>query len=196
MQFDLEYDPALVKLGIPRLSVFQDQVMITHSEKEAGNLKVVFANLEGGNIEASDFTFITIPIEFEGERQDVSHIELEHIALAGPDGELVNVVARSASVDVKLIPGQFALHQNYPNPFNPKTEIRFDLSEVAKVEIAIFNLMGQKIRVLSSGDLAPGYHSVLWDGTSDLGALAATGMYFYTISAGDFRATKKMLFLK
>ncbi|SVA60669.1 uncharacterized protein METZ01_LOCUS113523, partial [marine metagenome] len=196
MQFELDYNPTLIKLKTPRLFVFQDQVMITHSEKRAGILKVVLANLQGGSIEGFNNTFIIIPVEFKGDRQDVSHVELENIALAGSDGKLVNVVARSASTDVKLIPDQFALHQNYPNPFNPKTDIRFDLPEASQVEIVIFNLMGKKIRTISSGEMTPGYHSLIWDGTNDLGTLAATGMYFYTISAGDFRATKKMLFLK
>ena len=196
MQFELDYDPALVKLMTPRLSVFQDQVMITHSDKEPGTIKVIFADLHGGSVEGTGNTFITIPVEFKGERHDVGHIGIENIQLAGSDGGLVNVVARSTSIDLKLIPGQFALHQNYPNPFNPKTDIRFDLPEAAQVEIAIFNLMGNKVCTLLSDNVTAGYHSLIWDGTNDFGILAATGMYFYTINTGDFRATKKMLFLK
>ena len=196
MQFELDYDPALVKLMTPRLSVFQDQVMVTHSDKEPGTIKVIFAELYGGSVEGTGNTFITIPVEFKGEHYDVGHIGLENIQLAGLDGGLVNVVARSTSIDLKLIPGQFALHQNYPNPFNPKTDIRFDLPEAAQVEIAIFNLMGNKVCTLLSDNVTAGYHSLIWDGTNDFGILAATGMYFYTINAGDFRATKKMLFLK
>ena len=60
MQFELDYNPTLIKLRTPRLFVFQDQVMITHSEKRAGILKVVFANLQGGSIEGFNNTFIII----------------------------------------------------------------------------------------------------------------------------------------
>lgn len=95
-----------------------------------------------------------------------------------------------------MIPASFALHQNYPNPFNPKTEIRFDLPEEGMVELAIYNLMGQKIRTLTSNHMIPGYHAIVWDGTNDIGSQVATGMYFYSLSSRTFHSTKKMLYLK
>ena len=54
----------------------------------------------------------------------------------------------------------FALHQNYPNPFNPNTEIEFDIPEVTKVDISVFNLMGQKVKTLKNEKITPGYHTV------------------------------------
>ena len=73
-----------------------------------------------------------------------------------------------------MIPQNFALHQNYPNPFNPKTEIRFDLPEEGYVELTIFNIMGQNIRSLKADYMKPGYHTLVWNGTNDIGSKVST----------------------
>ena len=58
-------------------------------------------------------------------------------------------------------------------------------------------MMGQKIKTLTSGNMSPGYHSIIWNGTNDAGAKVATGMYFYSINIlVAFQSIKKMLFLK
>ena len=94
------------------------------------------------------------------------------------------------------IPNDFSLQQNFPNPFNPSTEIRFDLPEEGQVELSVFNMQGQKVRTLESGNKAPGYHSIIWNGTNDNGSKVSTGMYFYSIQTNKFQAVRKMLFLK
>ncbi|GAB4378091.1 MAG: hypothetical protein Kow0042_26510 [Calditrichia bacterium] len=94
------------------------------------------------------------------------------------------------------IPTEFQLLQNYPNPFNPSTEIRFALPLSENVEIAIFNILGQKIKTLLTGKVEAGYHSVVWDGTRDNGALVVSGIYLYRITAGEFQATRRMVLLK
>ena len=95
-----------------------------------------------------------------------------------------------------LLPETFALHQNYPNPFNPVTAIRYDLPEGSHVRIMIYDLMGRKIRTLVDMDQKAGYRSIQWNATNDLGQPVSAGMYLYTIQAGDFRQTKKMVLLK
>lgn len=94
------------------------------------------------------------------------------------------------------IPQRFSLHQNYPNPFNPSTEIRFDLSQSVEMELAIYNLLGQKIRTLLSERRAAGFHSVQWDGKNDAGIAVASGIYLYELRAGGFVETRKMTYLK
>lgn len=196
IEFEIKYDPALVKVMSPSLVNFQENVMVSYTQKEAGVLKILAANLQGGSIEAMDKTYLTLPVEFIGNERDIANVSLDGIYLAGADGSLIETVARTNASEVKVIPGEFALHQNFPNPFNPSTEIRFDLPEAGKVNLAIYNLMGQKIRTLSSGEMTPGYHAIVWDGTNDLGSQVATGMYFYAIQTSEFQATKKMLFMK
>ncbi len=89
------------------------------------------------------------------------------------------------------VPTKYALYQNYPNPFNPITEIRFDLPEKAKVELKIFNTLGQLVTTLVSEARPAGAYTVRWDGSN-----VATGMYIYQLQAGSFTDTKKMLFIK
>ncbi len=88
-------------------------------------------------------------------------------------------------------PVTFYLNQNYPNPFNPATEISFGLSKGAFVELNVYNDIGQKVRVLASGYKNAGNYIVEFDGT-DL----SSGLYIYSLSAGAFRETKKMLLIK
>ena len=108
--------------------------------------------------------------------------------------EPVSVVL--ASEQEAAIPTVYALEQNYPNPFNPSTQIRYALPEDAMVTISIYDMMGRKVRTLVSQSMSPGYHTTLWNATNDNGLPVSAGMYIYTIQAGDFRQTKKMLLLK
>ena len=95
------------------------------------------------------------------------------------------------------VPLEFALKQNYPNPFNPSTMIRYQLPEETNVTVAIYDVMGRKVRtLLSSENQLAGYRQVLWNATNDLGQPVSAGMYIYTIQAGTFRMTKKMVLMK
>ena len=96
----------------------------------------------------------------------------------------------------QLIPQVFALHQNYPNPFNPTTTLRYDLPEDALVNITIYDMMGRQVSTLISSQQTAGYKSVRWNATNDKGAPVSAGLYLYTIQAGEFRQTKKMVLLK
>jgi hypothetical protein len=95
-----------------------------------------------------------------------------------------------------LIPREFALEQNYPNPFNPVTTIEFSLPRGEYVQVGIFNLLGQQIRILMEGIKPAGRYHLQWDGTLSDGEPASSGMYFYRLRAGDFAATRKMVLLK
>ncbi len=96
----------------------------------------------------------------------------------------------------ETLPSEYALKQNHPNPFNPETQIQFELSKPSQVKIEIYNIHGQKIRSLVDEKKAAGSHIVTWDGRTDNGELAASGVYFYRLVAGDFRQTRKMALLR
>jgi len=89
------------------------------------------------------------------------------------------------------VPTEYALFQNYPNPFNPTTEIRFQISDVRFVTLAVYDLLGRGVAVLVNERKAPGSYTVQFNGNG-----LASGMYFYRLKAGDFVATKKLLLLK
>ena len=100
-----------------------------------------------------------------------------------------------------LIPKETALLANYPNPFNPETWIPYELENSADVSVRIYSVNGSLVRRLSLGHQAAGMYrsrsrSAYWDGKNELGESVASGVYFYTLIAGDFTATRKMLIRK
>ena len=100
-----------------------------------------------------------------------------------------------------LTPTQTALLANYPNPFNPETWIPYQLASPADVAIRIYSTNGKVIRTLDLGHQTIGlYHhrnsAAYWDGKNDIGETVASGVYFYTLTAGTFTATGKMLVRK
>jgi hypothetical protein len=98
-------------------------------------------------------------------------------------------------IDASL-PRSFALHNNYPNPFNPATTIAYDLPVPAHVTLEIFNILGRKVRTLVDEYQEAGSKTVVWDGRDSGNNEVATGVYFYTVRAGTFTDSKKMLLLK
>ena len=98
--------------------------------------------------------------------------------------------------DPNLIPLVTSLDGNYPNPFNPTTTIKFGLHEVQVVSLNVYNIKGEKVRTLVSGELEAGYHSIVWDGRDESGKPAASGVYFYKMKADKFLQTKKMILMK
>jgi hypothetical protein len=95
-----------------------------------------------------------------------------------------------------LLPTEFALSQNYPNPFNPTTTIDYALAERTKIQLIVYNLLGQPVKVLVDATQPAGTYSAVWDGTDRNGGQAASGVYFYRLIAGDNVLTKKMMLLK
>ena len=100
-----------------------------------------------------------------------------------------------------FIPEKNKLLANYPNPFNPETWIPYQLAAAADVTLTIYTAEGQLVRTLVIGHKSTGIYenksrAVYWDGKNDLGELVASGLYFYTLTAGNFTASRKMLILK
>ena len=90
----------------------------------------------------------------------------------------------------------FFLAQNYPNPFNPETTISYQLPVTGSVELAISNILGQKVRTLFNQRRTTGYHHVRWDGRNEAGVQVPSGVYLYRLVADNFVQTKKMLLLR
>ena len=98
-------------------------------------------------------------------------------------------------------PEESVLLANYPNPFNPETWIPYQLSEPAEVSVSIYSVNGSLIRTLALGHQSAGVYrsrsrAAYWDGRNAFGERVASGLYFYTLTAGDFTATRKMLIRK
>ena len=124
-------------------------------------------------------------------------------ARAVDDGSLVfqQGIANLELLLTLIVPEKTVLLHNYPNPFNPETWIPYHLTEPAEVMISIYAVDGRLVRTLALGHQAAGYYqnksrAAHWDGRNNVGERVASGIYFYTITAGDFAATKKMLIMK
>ncbi|MBN1540538.1 Ig-like domain-containing protein [candidate division KSB1 bacterium] len=94
------------------------------------------------------------------------------------------------------LPQQIALYPNYPNPFNPTTTLAFDLPGEMQVDLAVFNVSGQRIRTLLSGKCAPGKRQVVWNGRDDNDESVPSGVYLYRLQAGETILQRKLLLVK
>ncbi len=144
---------------------------------------------------------------YKGERTPINLQSAEvqakefHPSDKNKDGivDILDLVA-SAEKSIKGAPilGSSALGQNYPNPFNPETWIPYQLAEPSNVVIKIYKSTGELIRTIDLGYKQAGFYndklkSAYWDGKDDNGQTVGSGIYFYTIQAGNFTATRKML---
>ncbi len=89
------------------------------------------------------------------------------------------------------VPDKYSLSQNYPNPFNPATTIDFNLPNSGLVNLNVYDVLGRKVAVLMSGYMTAGSHTAHFDASS-----LSSGVYFYTLTSGEFTNTKKMLLVK
>ncbi len=98
--------------------------------------------------------------------------------------------------DASNTPKKFKLNQNYPNPFNPVTTLGYNLPEEGLVNITVYDMLGNVINQLVNEVQNSGYKAIQWDATDNQGQPVSAGVYLYTIEAGEFRQTKKMILLK
>ena len=115
---------------------------------------------------------------------------------------VTDVIGAAPSVQTPpALPDTTALLSNFPNPFNPETWIPYQLAEPAAVTITIYDVRGRVVRTLVLGNQPAGMYrsrskAAHWDGRNHLGEQVATGVYFYTLKAGDYAATRKLLIRK
>ena len=95
-----------------------------------------------------------------------------------------------------VLPHKLLLHSNFPNPFNPITTLHYDLPEDGLVNITIYDMMGRIVKTLVNSSQTAGYRTINWNATNNVGQPVSAGLYLYTIQAGKFRQTKKMVLLK
>jgi hypothetical protein len=171
---------------------------IYRSESKDGNYtKIAFVSGAGNTGMPTDYQFFDTKVE-PGKTY---FYYLEDIDITGErnKSDIIKVVVPAKSVI--LIPKDFALLQNYPNPFNPETWIPFKLARNALVTIHLYSTKGQLIRTISLGTRNAGIYTTkdkaaYWDGRDNLGQKVSSGVYYYTMQAGEFRATRKMVIVK
>ena len=130
---------------------------------------------------------------------DTRHIVVGDVRLGRTVAFLETLLSLLA--EMGAIPETTALLPNYPNPFNPETWIPYHLAKDAEVKLTIYNVRGGVVRELMFGHQPAGVYesrarAAYWDGKNQLGEKVASGVYFYTLTAGDFTATRKLLIAK
>ena len=121
---------------------------------------------------------------------------IDSLKISGEDRVLYVNRYEYLEVDDSGIPSAFALHGNYPNPFNPTTQIRFDLPYRNDINIYIYNILGQKVKVFSMPNTPAGTHAITWNATNQNGQPLSAGVYLYQMISEDFVKTRKMILLK
>ncbi|MCK5125066.1 MAG: M20/M25/M40 family metallo-hydrolase [candidate division Zixibacteria bacterium] len=138
-----------------------------------------------------EYVFFDIPLSFMDKPDAITALQkaVSDLGIATPVTDIP---------DNSVLPTAFSLSQNYPNPFNPTTTIEFynPKSKPVEVTVEVFNIIGQRVKLLFNGKASPGINTVEWDGRDNNGAPAATGLYFYRLKAKDFSESKKMILLK
>ena len=156
-----------------------------------GYLNTALIGVDGINeiLEAGDtVNFTTSGVWFhDGSTDQTCSATVDYLTFAAPSAQ--------------AIPAKSALLPNFPNPFNPETWIPYELSKPAEVTLTIYNMQGQVIRQLKLGQMPAGVYrsrsrAIHWNGRNIIGEKVAAGVYFYTLTAGDFTATRKMLIRK
>ena len=202
-EFDLHFDSRILRLvveevesgeifsGNPHGSVFETRV-------QDGQLSVIGSRI--GKVWSAQGEGSLARLRFE-VLQGGGTAELAAAINIG-EGILLDTAYRQEAVNWRqslaelLLPSRPDLEQNYPNPFNPTTVIPFALPAGKEVDLAIYNVLGQKIRTLVKGPIAAGYHTLIWNGRNDAGHQVSSGVYFYLLETGQFRQTRKMLLVK
>ena len=148
------------------------------------------------------------PIHFSVRREGRSHGTLAYLnvadALADARHPAVSDVLEKfleLLAETQVIPETSALLPNYPNPFNPETWIPYHLAKAADVTVTIYDVRGSVVRELALGHQPTGVYvsrgrAAYWDGKNNYGEKVASGLYFYTLTAGKFTATRKLLIAK
>ena len=169
---------------------------------EADSVTLVAAALKGAPLSAGDGTLATLTFEVLALKPFGVHLTDVVLSDATPTALAVRWSDTRLDGTLEMLPAdQTSLLGNYPNPFNPETWIPYQLADPADVTLTIYGADGKLVRSIILGHQPAGvYHrkgrAAYWDGRNDFGERVASGLYFYTLTAGDFTATGRMLILK
>jgi hypothetical protein len=188
-----------------------------HKTKRAGTIGILFlvagwlliqgaTSVEGRvskQIDADKRTESLVLMEVRVEEVPVMRAESEHFILEWMEREVAGKAQEEVVTGLESqsgLPKVYSLSQNYPNPFNPSTTIAFDIPAISGekqfVNLTVYDIRGRCVRTLINSDLEPGSHKIRWNGRDDRGQSVASGIYLYTLKAGEEIFTRKMIVLK
>ena len=197
VQLEIGYDPQEVSLLEPKLTSRTQGLSIFFGGEE-GVQKIGIVDLTGKNsIRAGEGALVIL----KAKGIDLSSIQVKKAILATREAKMLsvdisqNLLVKTESTAAE-IPNHFSLSQNYPNPFNPETNIEYALSKDTDVKLTIYNILGEKVKVLMDEHQTAGYKRAHWDGRDQKGEEVASGVYFYRLETKKFSKVKKMMLVK
>ena len=156
-------------------------------------LRVLMYNQEARTVDPGDVMVANIPFDIANPEA----ITLNRFIVAS------ELNTRIEKTEIEIIRGsapelpvEYMLSQNYPNPFNPSTSVSFSVPQLTDVKVAIYNMLGQEVQTLFNQKMDRGTKVVVWNGFDRNGVAAASGPYIVRMIAGDFVASRKMMFIK
>lgn len=192
----LGYDPERVKL-LPNEAVVEGNVFANNAKGA-----LFFSNAQPGRVEV---TSGRIGRDWSASG-DADLVTVRFVALTDDpgvidvlEGQFVNSAYQGTVMRVEkaqALPLAAALHQNFPNPFNPSTEIRFDIPTARTVQLRVYNQLGQTVRTLVDNRMKAGSYRIKWDGKTEAGNNVSSGVYFYSLEAGEYSQIRKMTLVK
>lgn len=189
----ISYDQKVLRL----VDISSDTgAILLSSVQQSGTVRIAFAAYDSMRSKT------IARIQFHIIADEASPLVFDRVNLYGPDALSLTTRYTDGSFGSWAMKPKFsALAQNFPNPFNPETWIPYQLSEDNIVTIRIFNTSGALIRELDLGHKPAGFYvsrdrAAYWDGRNECGEKVASGIYFYSIHAGDLAAVKKMVVLE
>jgi hypothetical protein len=188
IQLDIQIPPGATLARPPQLTPWSQAFQFDWRTK-ADRMRLLLYNLSQETISPSD----PAPIANLCFTEGTCPLHIEDVIVADSYGRHIPV--RSSAEN--LISGQQVTDfRNHPNPFNTETFISFTLGERVHIGVAVYNVLGQKVRTLVSGERDAGEHIVSWDGTDRAGKVLPSGVYFCRIEAGSYGAVMEMVLLK
>ncbi len=193
LQVELSYDASKLR---PLAPDYENNNLAINHKVHDGSVSYLLHSSDGEPLSGPGPRIFQF--EIIGNTRNVNpEIALDRIVIANRAGQTYDTDIGNTKASTLVIPEQFALHQNYPNPFNPETTIIFDLPEDARIDITIYNVLGQRVRrLLSNVDKIAGQHKITWDGRDDFASVLSTGVYIMQMKAGSFVSNKKMMLLR
>jgi len=148
---------------------------------------IIYYNMNNSELQPGSYVLGTL----QGVQ---SAVYLTEAVLADKNGNnvLTNVIDNGKS----LIPTEYYLDQNFPNPFNMQTIIQYGVPQKTMGRIAIYNILGQKVKTFELGEVNPGRYKIQWDGRNNYGNIVSSGVYIYRFESQKFTSAKKLLLLK
>ena len=189
---DFTFGEVIIQAGAYWVGYENSEGSFTSELSSSGGI-IVFADSDNNSL----IVTLEPSQEFDGVQlsQSFDSNGLGCYTTPSPGQENTECITLNVSSDISM-PIQFTLHQNYPNPFNPTTNLSYDLVEDSFIRITVYDVLGNVVNNLVNANQSSGYKSLQWNATNNQGEPVSAGVYLYTIEAGDFRQSKKMILLK